>query len=69
VVWVSILGHNVNVTDVTDLWDAKITALKEHKSQIGDPVKLEERIRSRRTPESTESNPRYEEKFHLIKLK
>ena len=49
-VWVSIpAAANVNVTlDVTDMWETKITALKEHKSQIGDPVKLEERIRSRR---------------------
>jgi LmbE family N-acetylglucosaminyl deacetylase len=70
-VWVSIpAAANVNVTlDVTDMWETKITALKEHKSQIGDPVKLEERIRSRRVPDSPESNPRYEEKFHLIKLK
>lgn len=70
-VWVSIpAASNVNVTlDMTDMWDIKIAALKEHKSQIGDPIKLEERIRSRRTPESTETDPRYEEKFHLIKLK
>jgi LmbE family N-acetylglucosaminyl deacetylase len=70
-VWVSIpAASNVNVTlDVTETWEIKISALKEHKSQIGDPVKLDERIRSRRTPDSTEENPRYEEKFHLIKLK
>jgi LmbE family N-acetylglucosaminyl deacetylase len=70
-VWVSIpAAANVNVTlDVTDTWEVKISALKEHKSQIGDPAKLDERIRSRRTPDSTDENPRYEEKFHLIKLK
>jgi len=70
-VWVSIpAAANVNVTlDVTDLWEDKITALKEHKSQTGDPAKLEERMLSRRAPDSTEDNPRYEEKFHLIKLK
>jgi LmbE family N-acetylglucosaminyl deacetylase len=70
-VWVSIPAQaTVNVTlDVTEYWEIKISALKEHKSQIGDPVKLDERIRARRTQESTEENPRYEEKFHLIKLK
>ena len=70
-VWVSIpAANNINVAlDMTEMWEIKIAALKEHKSQIGDPAKLEERIRSRRTPESTEANPRYEEKFHLIKLK
>ncbi len=70
-VWVSIpAAVNVNVTlDVTDTWEIKISALKEHKSQIGDSAKLEERIRARRTSDSSEDNPRYEEKFHLIKLK
>jgi LmbE family N-acetylglucosaminyl deacetylase len=70
-VWVSIPSpNNVNVTlDVTDTWNIKIAAIKEHKSQIGDPTKLEERMRSRRTPESTDENPRYEEKFHFIKLR
>jgi LmbE family N-acetylglucosaminyl deacetylase len=70
-VWVSIPAvENVNVVlDVTDTWEIKIKALKEHKSQIGEPAKLEERIRSRKTPDSTDENPRYEEKFHLIKLK
>ncbi len=66
-VWCS-LTMQPNVTlDVTDLWDTKIRALKEHKSQIGDPAKLEERIRSRRTEDSTPENPRYEEKFRVVK--
>lgn len=65
-VWAS-LTMQPNVTlDVTDMWDTKIRALREHKSQIGDPAKLEERIRSRRTEESTEENPRYEEKFRVV---
>jgi len=70
-IWVSIPNAiNVNVTqDVTDLWETKIQALKKHASQIGDPDKLEERIRSRHTEDSTIENPRYEERFHLIKLK
>ncbi len=66
-VWCS-LTMQPNVTlDVTDLWDAKIRALKEHKSQIGDPTKLEERIRSRRAEDSTPEKPRYEEKFRVVK--
>jgi LmbE family N-acetylglucosaminyl deacetylase len=66
-VWAS-LTQQPNVTlDVTELWDTKIRALKEHKSQIGDPVKFEERIRSRHTEDTTPENPRYEEKFRVIK--
>jgi len=54
--------------DVTDTWDIKIKALFEHKSQIGEPEKLAERMRNRRTPDSTAENPRYEEKFRRLVL-
>jgi LmbE family N-acetylglucosaminyl deacetylase len=65
-IWVS-LTNQPNVTlDVTATWEIKLRALKEHKSQTGDPAKLEERMRSRRTEGSTEENPRYEEKFRVI---
>jgi LmbE family N-acetylglucosaminyl deacetylase len=66
-VWASLTGQPNTALDVTDLWDTKIRALKEHKSQIGDPAQLEERIRSRRTEDSTAENPRYEEKFRVVK--
>jgi LmbE family N-acetylglucosaminyl deacetylase len=65
-VWAS-LTTQPNVTiDVTDTWDTKIRALREHVSQIGDPQQLEERLRSRITEDSTPENPRYEEKFRVI---
>jgi len=65
-VWVSgTLEPNVRL-DVTDLWETKIRALYEHKSQIGEPEKLAERIRSRLAPYSTPENPRYEEGFRRI---
>ena len=62
-VWLSVTGHPNVIIDVTATWPDKIRALKQHRSQIGDPVKLEERMRSRRTPDSTEDAPKYEEKF------
>ncbi len=65
-VWASLtLEPNVRL-DVTDLWDTKIRALFEHKSQVGEPEKLAERMRSRHTPDSTPENPRYEETFRRI---
>lgn len=65
-VWASLTSQpNVSV-DVTDTWVTKIQALKQHKSQIGDPADLEKRMRSRRTEDSTDENPRYEEKFRVI---
>jgi len=67
-VWVS-LATNPNVTlDVTDSWEIKLQALKCHASQIGEAEKFEERMRARRSEQSTEENPIYEEKFRLIKF-
>lgn len=65
-VWLCVTSVANTVIDVTPFWDAKIQALKEHHSQIGDPVKLEERIRARHTVDSTLEAPRYEEKFRRI---
>jgi LmbE family N-acetylglucosaminyl deacetylase len=65
-VWVS-LTLNPNVTlDVTEYWDIKIRALLQHNSQIGEPDKLIERMRSRHTPQSTPEDPHYEEYFRRI---
>jgi LmbE family N-acetylglucosaminyl deacetylase len=67
-VWVcGTLQPNV-ILDVTEFWETKIQALYEHKSQIGDPEKLADRMRNRRSNESTAENPRYEERFRRIVL-
>ncbi len=66
-IWCSLTQQPNTSLDVTVWWDTKIRALKEHKSQIGDPAKLEERIRSRHTEDTSLENPRYEEKFRVIK--
>lgn len=62
-IWLTVTSVPNTIIDVTPFWDQKIKALKEHQSQIGDPKKLEERIRSRHTPDTTMESPRYEEKF------
>jgi LmbE family N-acetylglucosaminyl deacetylase len=54
--------------DVTHLWERKIQALHQHKSQIGDLSSFTERMRKRRTPDSTDEKPRYEENFRRIVL-
>jgi LmbE family N-acetylglucosaminyl deacetylase len=56
------------VLDVTPTWEIKIKALYEHKSQIGEPEKLAERMHNRRTEDSTPENPRYEERFRRLIL-
>lgn len=65
-IWVSLTTSPSVFNDVTDMWEIKIEAIKKHVSQIGDPIELEKRIRSRHTEDSTLENPRYEERFHLI---
>ena len=67
-VWVcGTLQPNVTL-DVTEFWETKIRALFEHKSQIGEPQALAERMRSRLAPGSTLESPRYEESFRRIIL-
>jgi LmbE family N-acetylglucosaminyl deacetylase len=66
-VWCSLTSQPNTVLDVTDTWDVKLAALLNHKSQIGDAEKFRERMKSRRTEDSTVENPRYEEKFRVVK--
>ena len=65
-VWISIAQQPNLILDVTDLWELKIQALCEHRSQIGDRDAFVERMRSRHTPDSTREKPRYEEVFRRI---
>ncbi len=66
-VWVSLTNQPNTAIDVTDTWDIKLKAIFEHKSQVQDPQGLIERFKSRRTEDSTDENPRYEEKFRVVK--
>jgi LmbE family N-acetylglucosaminyl deacetylase len=68
-VWLSVTGTPNTTIDVTPFWEKKILALHCHMSQIGDMNQLDERMRSRRTTDSTVDNPRYEEKFRRIKYR
>ncbi len=67
-VWISLASNPTVTLDVTDLWEVKMNALKEHKSQIGDPLAFEQRMLSRHTEDSTDESPRYEEKFRVLKF-
>ena len=68
-VWISLTSEPTVILDVTDTWEIKIRALKEHKSQIGDPKGFEERMKARKSERSTEENEYYEEKFRVIKFR
>lgn len=66
-IWLSVTNEPNMWVDVTDTIDVKIAALKQHKSQIKDPVELEKRIRDRlrRTDVDREL---YAESFRVLKL-
>lgn len=66
-VWCSLtLQPNVTI-DVTDTMEVKLQAILKHTTQVQDPEKLIERFKARRAEDSTEENPRYEEKFRVVK--
>lgn len=65
-IWVSLSSQPNTSLDVTATWENKIRALMEHKSQIGDPQKLAERMRARHSADSSDEAPRYEEKFRVL---
>ncbi len=64
--WFSLTVQPSVALDVTEFWELKIKAIQDHKSQIANPAALEERLRGRRTPESSPEAPRFEEKFRRI---
>jgi len=66
-VWSALTNQPDTTIDVTDTWDIKLKAIFEHRSQVQDVDTLLQRMRSRRTADSTEENPRYEEKFRVVK--
>jgi LmbE family N-acetylglucosaminyl deacetylase len=68
-VWCSLtMQPNVKV-DVTETWQIKLDAILQHKSQIANVEKFVERMKSRRTEDSTEEAPRYEENFRVVKYR
>jgi LmbE family N-acetylglucosaminyl deacetylase len=68
-VWISLTGSPTVIFDITDLWETKLRALMEHRSQIGDLEKFKTRMRSRHTEDSTDEAPRYEEKFRVVRFR
>jgi len=66
--WLSIPNHENISIDISDTWKLKLRALHEHKSQIGDEKKFDEKMLSRRLEGSTEERPRFVEKFYRIKF-
>jgi LmbE family N-acetylglucosaminyl deacetylase len=66
-IWCSLTMQPNATIDVTDIWEIKMQAILEHKTQVQDPDNLRERFKARRAEDSTEENPRYEEKFRVVK--
>ncbi|HSQ25948.1 MAG TPA: PIG-L deacetylase family protein [Anaerolineales bacterium] len=67
-VWISLTQKPTLKLDITPFWETKLMALLKHKSQIGDPNVFTGRMRERRTSDSTDEQPKYEEAFRIIKF-
>ena len=55
--------------DISETLEQKVAALREHRSQISDPVRLEERLRERYRVEGEDGTVRYVERFKRIALR
>jgi LmbE family N-acetylglucosaminyl deacetylase len=66
-IWCSLTSQPNTTMDATDTWEVKLQAILQHTTQVQDVEKLMERFKSRRAQDSTEENPRYEEKFRVVK--
>ena len=66
-VWLSSTMTPNMILDITSFWELRLRALYEHRSQIGsDLEKFRARVYSRHTPESSDENPRFEDRFHKL---
>lgn len=66
-IWCALTNQPSVILDITDTWPTKYEALLKHSSQIGDVEKFRARMLSRRAEGSSEENPRFEEKFRVVK--
>ena len=65
-VWVSLTDNPNLVLDITDSWETKISALKEHTSQIGDFDPFYQRMKKRQEILDEQGNAHFYEKFRVI---
>lgn len=68
-VWCSLTMQPTVVLDVTEEWPRKMKALLCHKSQVGDAAQFRSRMLSRRVEGSSEEEPRFEEKFRVVRYR
>jgi LmbE family N-acetylglucosaminyl deacetylase len=66
-IWCSLTMQPNVILDVTETWQTKLEAILKHVSQVAQVDKFLERMKSRRTQDSTDESPRYEEHFRVVK--
>jgi LmbE family N-acetylglucosaminyl deacetylase len=57
--------------DITTVFDRKLAAIAEHRSQVKDPAGLEKRMREGRDPDYPDylgDPPHYTESFRVLRL-
>lgn len=66
-VWCSLTNEPNVKLDITETWPIRLEALLHHQTQIGDAEKFRARMASRHTEDSSDENPRFEERFRVIR--
>ncbi len=66
-VWLSLPAQADVTLDVTATWETKVQAILQHRSQIKDPDLLLQRLKARHTADPESGQPRYEERFRVIR--
>lgn len=61
--WLSLTAQPNVILDVTEQWPKKVHALCAHTSQIGKQDDFINFMNTRHSPDSTDEDPRYEERF------
>lgn len=64
---VSAVQPNLRI-DITDTIDRKIQAMRQHRTQVADPVRTEEFMRGRSSAAATNTHFDYAEEFHFLRM-
>ncbi len=65
-VWVSLTGSPNLVLDVSETFEIKMEALRQHASQIGDYGNFRQRMQDRMPIDPQTGKRKFEERFHVI---
>lgn len=64
---VSAVEPNLRI-DISDTIDRKVEAMKQHRTQVADPIRTEEFMRGRARATAGKASFEYAEEFHFLRM-